>query len=77
MVFSCQSDASDETQIDLEDQTRNPSLVAGCAVDGNDIDLNSSGSGASRFFNQNRQNEYWAFFTELILASARTIMIQL
>ena len=44
MVFSCQSDASDETQIDLEDQTRNPSLVAGCAVDGNDIDLIQSGS---------------------------------
>ena len=76
-VLSCQTEEAEETPIDIEDQTRNAGLVARYAVNGNQIDLVQSGTAATGFYNQTRQNEFWTFFSELIPVSARTVMTEL
>ncbi len=73
---ACQRD-TDEVPVNLDDQTRNTGLVAVYSVEGNDISSLEQGSASAGFYNQQRQQQLWSFFSQLIPASARGTMTEL
>ena len=78
LIFStaCQN-YEDELPTTADDQTRNSGLVAVFSVVGNSINAIQEGSASTGFYNQTRQEQLWAFFSQLIPASARTNLTEL